>query len=240
MKNLLIARALLATFVALFLLPLNGCVPLSESKPLLIVLGKDVSQTFEAHQAIDTTTLRLVCETVVQAHRSGTVAFRTIGNPSGAGFVTCQLKGLRPIEGTLSQRSKLQRENKAIARANSAAIAVFLAACQPAMNTTPTAETDLNGFLKLAANKLAQRNFKNYEKFLIINSDGLQDAGGETVLHQFKMPKDAKIYACGWKNEAETALHFENFISDINDVADIIRTEIHEREVADAQQMAGE
>ena len=164
---------------------------------------------------------------------------RAIGNPSGEPFLRCELKPLAQLDGTLSQREKVQATNRSLQAANDVQIDAFLAAAHAVLQRPLEDYTDLNGFFVSADRLLRERKFAKYQRFLYVNTDGIQDANREKVL-KIVVPKGVVFAVSGWKGEetpegAELYDSPEGFISSFADRLKPPAPEIA-NEVASAEQ----
>ncbi|MCS7035368.1 MAG: hypothetical protein RMJ33_01010 [Saprospiraceae bacterium] len=191
-----------------------------DSPPIALAIGEDVSGSFQQNYSLTKEHINEMCQIIVKSGRGGVVKFYTIGNPTPAGFITCEISPLPPAMGdykpdpndNLLERAKKKQEHDKKKREcddtrarmqaeNQQRIDAFLKACASMLNQRGTRYTDLNGFFEKAAIFLKGENVASHAKWLYCNTDGVHDLGNskpKTVRCDL-LPVEVRTYFTGCK-----------------------------------------
>jgi|GEM_PF-4277761 len=167
----------------------------------LVVLSVDISQSFKLPN-IDSNKIRQLCKALETSSRNATVIIYPLGNPSkNPKVLTCKIEGLQTkYKGlTLSQKKHAVLKNKKIALSNKKAIDKFLDNYQSQIYNIPrTAHTDIRSFNSWLYTLSNEDQFKNYEKTLLLYSDGINSIKGHDEFYPLKKSiEDLTIFTCG-------------------------------------------
>jgi hypothetical protein len=182
--------------------------PISISKPpILLCVGSDVSGTFANHPKLSPQHLSRLCEAVAESGSGGLVAVYPIGNPTDSPFVRCRIlpmKALNP-NAILSVQAQQAKECKLVKAANRREIQAFtLRYTHSIYKLANQQETDLQGFLRKAADLANEPIFDAYTKRIFIYSDAHDDVKGrkKLLIPAENDLKNIKFYGCGIQNES--------------------------------------
>ena len=194
----------------------------AQKQPVAIVIGRDISQSFEGYSRFNPQHIYKICKAVMESGIEGLVAFQTIGNPTDSSFMRCVIHAAPALDpnATYSQKAKHQTSAAQIKAANEQAIAEFVAKCTQLSKRPLESNTDLNGFLAKADRLLAEPQFNGFAKYLYVHTDGLHSVGRDTALVN-NIAGDVQIYVSGWKNTRAIGNNkpmesSDGFVSNIN------------------------
>ncbi len=211
---LIIACFLLCASTALYSQSKNG------ASPIALAIGEDISGSFQQNYSLTKEHIGELCNIIAQSERGGIVKFYTIGNPTPAGFITCEIQALPAALGeyqpgpndNLSVRAKKKQEHDKkkkdieaqrarIQAENQQRIDAFLKACANMLNQRGARYTDLNGFFEKTAIFLKGENVADHAKWLYCNTDGAHDLGSSKpkAVRCDLLPVDVKTYFTGCK-----------------------------------------
>ena len=160
----------------------NSEPPVLARNPILLIIGHDISKSFDNRDKISDEHLKSAVSAIQEAGVEGKIAFRIIGDKSiPDSFLTCKISKppARLSEDckkyTATERARCERDKKKIQSLRNAQGAEFMARCRGEMQRQPSNETDLNAFLERCAQLSQQPLYSNYTVIIYINSDGDHD-----------------------------------------------------------------
>ncbi len=170
-------------------------------QPIVIVLGRDISQSFKGYNQFNPQHINSVCEAAEKSGSDVVIAFGTIGNPTDSSFFRCVIHGVPTpnLNATLTQKAKYNEGIVKLKASNSQAISDFVAKANSMATRPLESNTDVNGFLEKANRLFSEPQFNGYNKLFYANTDGIHSVGSDTAL-VCNIPKDVQIYVSGWKN----------------------------------------
>lgn len=191
-----------------------------DAAPIALAIGEDISGSFQQNYSLTKEHIGELCNIIAQSERGGVVKFYIIGNPTPAGFITCEIQALplalgeyRPDPNdNLSERARKKQEHDKKKKAieaqrariqaeNQQRIDAFLKACANMLNQRGARYTDLNGFFEKATIFLNGDNVADHVKWLYCNTDGAHDLGSSKprAVRCDLLPVDVKTYFTGCK-----------------------------------------
>ncbi len=179
---------------------------LSKSKPVLIILGTDISGTFSNYEKLPPQYLNEICQGIAESGCGGLVAAYPIGNPTDSAFVRCKILPKQSVDGTApyGKQAKQAQEGKKVKPVNQKVIQTFIEKYNKSIYLRKyQKETDIQSFLLKAVALANEPSFEGYEKHIFIYSDGLQDVKGNKKL-VFPLDEELegiKFYGCGIQNQ---------------------------------------
>jgi hypothetical protein len=194
----------------LLLLPfLQGCPSKDGSRqrelstdgpPMLIIIGEDLSQTFEGFMPITQQDLNAICTTLSNSGRGGKVILSGIGNPTPRGYLTCLIRPIEPLAEnyTLVDKRNHERRRERIGQTNRETISRFLTESEDILQRGQ-GYTDINGFFRRCATLVDSPGLDSYSKWIYVNSDGKQSTRSNNVLDCNLRPTNIDgFFASGW------------------------------------------
>jgi hypothetical protein len=179
-------------------------------KPILLIIGEDLSGSYEGFVKFKEENLKNLCEKITQSGRGGAVAVFGIGDPTPRGYEYYNILRDSILPGaTLIQKKIITELNYKKKKKNQVNQTSFLQKANIILNNKGQKQTDINGFFEKARTFSKEEQFNNYEKWLFINSDGDQDV--TTGSKKYKTincdlrPDTDKYYTSGWKKSAGCA-----------------------------------
>lgn len=181
--------------------PENG--PRFKSTPVVVGILYDISASVQCWPELDERSLREIAELV--GRRGGMLAAGTISEKSFQPLLKYDLKlDSVKVEGTLSERARINQANIAARARFDAAVERLLAEVREAIvQPRSRKRTDLNGALERYNLLFQEPSYRNHERVLCILSDGK-----DTVRGRIHIIPDAQIYAVGWQDAREAAAVF--------------------------------
>lgn len=192
----------------IILLPLlflfQACPPpivVKEDQNHLIVIGEDLSQTFQNFTPITVEDLEAICNTFQKNKTGGKILLFGIGSSTPKGYVTCIIKPqIAPDKTkTVSQQYRDNAKNQAIIEKNQASIDAFLAEAKDLLTQRNQPYTDINGFFEKAAVVVGSPLYDNHHKWLFVNTDGKQDTKKSNQVNCDLLPQVDQFSVSGWK-----------------------------------------
>jgi len=189
---------------------------LVRKKPVLVIVGVDNSKSFDRYSKFDVDNLSKICEELVKSRRGGTVVFKLIGAPD----VREELK-VEVISDSLncgdlpaSKRLECKRNKQKIKAQREEILDDFLRSCRNEMLRSLESDTDINGFFKRMSLLTSQINYRDYEKFMFIYSDGLHDVTSKNGQRDKKLdctllPANCVNSVCGWTEKIDCSIQYK-------------------------------
>jgi hypothetical protein len=220
-----------------------------DAPPIALSIGEDISGSFRQNYSLTREHIGELCNIIAQSERGGVVKFYTIGNPTPAGFITCEVRALPPALGEFKSNANLWKQAKEkqehekkkkevdairarIKAENQQRIDAFLKACAGMLNQRGSRHTDLNGFFEKAAIFLKGESVNGYEKWLYCNTDGVHDLGSSKpkAVRCDLLPAGVRTYFSGCKEDF-SCLNDSNrkHLSDPGEFISVFRKKILEK-----------
>jgi hypothetical protein len=184
------------------------------SDPIVIVVGYDVSASFQQHPPLDFSFFESLVRQAITYDREIIIIVGIIGNPSKAPLLRWHHKP--PVSespsGNLRQRayeaeSTRLAQKKAVENAKE-----FLDSCEILYNTdTRHVHTDITGFFNKAKRIFNEPTFENARKFLVMYTDGFHDIEGVSRMDcDFSGINKLDLCVVGWSN-SQTCINTQLF-----------------------------
>lgn len=180
------------------------CPPKTEKKesPHLIIIGEDLSGTFDQFPQTTEDDLRELCDSLAKSKTGGKVYFIGIGNATPKGYAVCEIKPILKVNKSkpVSDQLKMKRRNKKIKEKNAAATEQFVLKAMQIFSERKQGYTDINGFFEKVSSIISDPNHTNYTKWLYVNSDGKHDTKISKKIDCNLLPGADYYYVSrGWK-----------------------------------------
>lgn len=179
---------------------------IEKPKPNLVIIGEDLSGTFDKFPPTTENDLRNLCNAVAKSKSGGKVYFIGIGSSTPKGYAYCVIKPLKEIDrhDPPSRQRYMKIYNQNVAKKNDDEIEKFLANAVTIFEQRNQKYTDINGFFEKAASILSTPSHKRFLKWLYINSDGKQATLSSNKVDCDLRPAVDEYYVNrGWKNTTD-------------------------------------
>lgn len=191
-----------------FITSCDGCVqpPPPPPPPNLVIIGEDLSGTYDKFPATTTEDLTNLCNLIAKMAAGGELCFMGIGNQTPKGYANCKIKPLKYVDpsSTVSEQSRVRKWNERIKDQNKKSISDFIEKSSEILEQKNQAHTDINGFFKKVNSILDSPSNSNCIKWLYVNSDGKQDVAGSNKVDCALMPKETRIFLNrGWEKKPD-------------------------------------
>ena len=176
------------------------------TRPLLLIIGQDVSDSFNGYDLLRREHIDMICRAAEKADREIVIAFELIGTPNDRSFKRIHLQALPTISDDLSmtETANITAQRSAIAQRNHLLVLEFLQQCTGLLKThRKESATDLNGFLKKANRLYLEPTFHNFHRIVYLHTDGLQDLGKQRTL-EWTIGAPVRVFISGWSNNEAT------------------------------------
>lgn len=170
----------------------------------LIVIAVDYSFSTNTFPRPDTNYFRGICMSI--RNPGGTVIVYGVGNPTDRSGIRCTLLPVPELDDdfTMSRQVEQTEKIRNIMAENERVIISFLIKIQALIvsDTVKQMQTDLNGCLLKVDILLGEPQYRHFEKYVFILSDGIQSINNKDVAarHEFKN-KNFRLCLCGWKTK---------------------------------------
>lgn len=170
----------------------------------LIVFVADKSFSTNTFPRPDTNYFRGLCMSL--GNPGGTVIVYGVGNPTDRSGIRCTLLPIPEIDNDLTMSRQVEQSERirTIMAENERAILSFLIKVQALVinDTAKQMQTDLNGCLSKVDILLGEPQYRHFEKYAFVLSDGIQSINNKDVSahHEFKN-KNFILCLCGWKTK---------------------------------------
>lgn len=173
------------------------------ASPNLVIIGEDLSGTFQNFPPTTEEDLRRLCKAVKRSAGGGKVYFIGIGTSSPKGYVSCTIRPKKKVnkKDPASIQFDTNNYNKKIEQKNETEIETFVNSAVEMSKEHGQKYTDINGFFDKVASILSTPKLDDFNKWLYINSDGKQDTPGSKKVDCSLRPEaDHYFVNKGWKN----------------------------------------
>jgi hypothetical protein len=177
-----------------------------EPEPNLVIIGEDLSGTFDQFPATTETDLRDLCKALETTKDGGKVYFIGIGISDPKGYAHCTIRPKKEINRSdpASAQKQARVYNLKVEKANSEQVATFIASASVIFQQRNQKYTDINGFFEKVSSILATPAHKKYKKWLYVNSDGKQSTPATNKVDCALRPAVNEYYVNrGWKGAAD-------------------------------------
>lgn len=176
------------------------------AEPNLVVIGEDLSGTFDQFPETTEDDLRNLCKALEASPGGGKIYFIGIGSSTPKGYAYCTIKPTKEVNRNdpPAVQRKIKIYNKNIAIKNENEIEAFLVNAAAIFQQRNQKYTDINGFFEKTASIANAPSHKNFRKWLYINSDGKQATLSSNKLNCNLLPAvDAYFVNRGWKKSPD-------------------------------------
>lgn len=181
----------------------------SEKKPpVLLIIGEDLSQTFNGFTQITSNHLQAICKYISLSESGGKVFLVGIGTTTPTGYAACTISPMIKEKPNLtaSEKIRLKEANKKRKDQNEINITTFLNKSQDILNGRNQQYTDINSFFEKVGLLANEPGNQNLNKWLYINSDGKQSTKASNVVNcNLKPSVIDRFYVSGWKTKNDCA-----------------------------------
>lgn len=205
-----------------------------KSEPNLVIIGEDLSGTFDQFPETTEEDLRNLCKVLETTRDGGKVYFIGIGSSTPKGYAYCTIRPKKVVDRKdppyLQQKAKIY--NKKLERINIQQVDAFISNASTIFQQRNQKYTDINGFFEKVASILSTPTHKSFKKWLYVNSDGKQATLSSSQVNCDLRPTvHAYFVNRGWKNAndcgaAEKLLDTQHFV-------EYFRTEMEVQSIAD-------
>ncbi|MFN0214918.1 MAG: hypothetical protein ACKVT2_11735 [Saprospiraceae bacterium] len=200
----------------------NDCkVPPQSHSPILLIIGEDLSGTFEGYYPLTELHLERSCEAIQNHVLGGTIVLCGIGLPDNMGWEMCALEPIKIASDDIAvgKKIKIKTENKSIISKNASEIRAFIEKAKIILNKKNQDSTHINGFFEKMSTLASQQKYDGYKKILFVNSDGKQDSGQNKIV-DCRLKPECDFFICGWKKKPDCSPidsypSPEEFVSDL-------------------------
>jgi hypothetical protein len=185
--------------------PIIDDVHFEKKAKVLLTIGVDISESFKFPR-IPPHTIKSICQTIADSRVNGKVAIQPIGNPTDSLIHVLEVWN-PPIEDTkalLSIRKKQRQLQKKVYADNVKNINAFVDRYEKTIYSIESERfTDIHGFLDMLTVFYNEPDFHDYEKIVLLYSDGKQSVNGnENLIYPpIEKLKGIKFYGVGIKNK---------------------------------------
>jgi len=192
-----------------------GCPPDPEVEksppPILVVIGADISKTFQDNTPLQGTHIRAICDLILNAGSGGAVVFQTVGDPTKKDPHRLEIEEIPNNCNKLPATAKIKckKERVELKTAQKSAIESFIAQCTQELQQPRQMNTDINGFFRKTSTILNGPLAKGHSVFVYMYSDGVHDLNGNKILNCDVAPQIGKICVSGWTNPEKCNIAYE-------------------------------
>ncbi|MCJ7447733.1 MAG: hypothetical protein MUO72_08570 [Bacteroidales bacterium] len=171
-------------------------------KPVVMVVGIDISETMDGYPSWTESEIKLVCHTKAKRGTDVWLCIKMIGNPSRDSFRRIELLKTPNVDSgaTLSIRVKQRKYQEFVNSQNEENINKYVASLS--LERKGELKTCINDFCFQAIRLLNEPQFNHFQKILVIYSDGYEDSDGDNITEPLtvRINDEVSLYYIGWRN----------------------------------------